>query len=568
MPTILHTTVVREPCEGFTLSVKAHHTLIADEPSADIIRAKGRLPGIDIVSRGDVVLAFAGISNGRPISTDELFRSTPLIHFHSYLRANERTLGVSTVSDAYIDEDDHTPKVSLSPFNSHETERLFPKVHLVAVKITLIYYTTEGQCLDAPNIFSERPFLPFTTALDSVVEKTVTFHLVRRYPLIFGLLSQKLHAEKAYCPHISRSLSCVVARSSNLQFKQDASELLRRLKKRLQSEATRITSAYERHLGIDEGQGTNLCQPIETSQTSEENILNTALSRLMRSHVRAPPFKGVFMNSLNATKLDIADEFALGNLHEPFSVLESTSAPQIKWEDLPPSSTSRFEEDDGENPLTLYNDSDFDSDDDVYSWDLASGYPDTGEDDDDFYAGYLEGGIDEENLRQPFNFSYGDDPALDSIEVDSLNDGYDVAHRPPSPSESPESSQEDSLGTPYSSQTDYPRIYELPEDVDDTLWLSGDPNDTYPNDACLLDPEPSAFVCRDDCLEIYVQEGSDSPLATTPADILPDNLEPLDCLYDLFDDHAGSFEDDSSDRCLSLEEDDDKRSSMYACDDL
>lgn len=87
MPTILHTTAVREPYEGFTLSVKAHHTLIADEPSADIIRAKGRLPGIDIVSRGDVVLAFAGISNGRPISTDELFRSTPLIHFHSYLRA-------------------------------------------------------------------------------------------------------------------------------------------------------------------------------------------------------------------------------------------------------------------------------------------------------------------------------------------------------------------------------------------------------------------------------------------------------------------------------------------------
>lgn len=92
--------------------------------------------------------------------------------------------------------------VSLSPFNSHETERLFPKVHLVAIKITLIYYTTEGQCLDgilvvkststsidcmshpAPNIFSERPFLPFTTALDSVVEKTVTVHLVRYDPII------------------------------------------------------------------------------------------------------------------------------------------------------------------------------------------------------------------------------------------------------------------------------------------------------------------------------------------------------------------------------------------------
>lgn len=86
MPTILHTTAVREPCEGFTLSIRAHHTLIADKPSADAICAKGRLPGVDIVSRGDVVLAFAGVSNGRPISTDEMFRSMPLIHFHNYLR--------------------------------------------------------------------------------------------------------------------------------------------------------------------------------------------------------------------------------------------------------------------------------------------------------------------------------------------------------------------------------------------------------------------------------------------------------------------------------------------------
>ena len=77
---------MREVREDFTLNIKAHHTLIAGEPSADAVRLKGRLPSIDIVSRGGVVLTFAGISNDRPIPTDAMFRSTPLIHFHRYLK--------------------------------------------------------------------------------------------------------------------------------------------------------------------------------------------------------------------------------------------------------------------------------------------------------------------------------------------------------------------------------------------------------------------------------------------------------------------------------------------------
>ena len=66
---------------------------------------------------------------------------------------------------------------------------------------------------------------------------------------------------------------------------------MQRLRKRLQAEATRITDAYEHYLGVDEGQGADICQPIEAGQTSEENILTIALSRLMRLRLRAPPFK-------------------------------------------------------------------------------------------------------------------------------------------------------------------------------------------------------------------------------------------------------------------------------------
>lgn len=38
--------------------------------------------------------------------------------------------------------------VNLSPLHSHETEGLFPKVHLTTIKITFVYSTTEEQCLD------------------------------------------------------------------------------------------------------------------------------------------------------------------------------------------------------------------------------------------------------------------------------------------------------------------------------------------------------------------------------------------------------------------------------------
>lgn len=152
MPTILYASTIREAHEGFTFSIKANHTLIADEPSRDAVQVKGRFPNIDIVSRGDVVLAVAGHSNGRDVPASVVVRSAPLNHFHSYLKTvsflwslrfafsplvchlkNARGLGISTVSDAYIDEDDNLVKGQKSAIPRIKTYSNFSFSQLVPV---------------------------------------------------------------------------------------------------------------------------------------------------------------------------------------------------------------------------------------------------------------------------------------------------------------------------------------------------------------------------------------------------------------------------------------------------
>lgn len=101
MPTILYASTVRETHEGFTLSMKAQHTLIVGEPSADAVHAKGRLPNIDVVSQGDVVLSLAGLSNGRKISTSVMASSACSNQLYVYLK-NANLFSFPTRSPTYV----------------------------------------------------------------------------------------------------------------------------------------------------------------------------------------------------------------------------------------------------------------------------------------------------------------------------------------------------------------------------------------------------------------------------------------------------------------------------------
>ena len=146
------------------------------------------------------------------------------------------------------------------------------------------------------------------------------------------------------------------------------------------------------------------------------------------------------------------DEFSQDNVDDERFVSKADSVPAIKWEDLRYPSTNKDEEDEGDH-VVLYDSCDAcsngdgdDDDDDDYSWNLAPAHLDATEDDGGSYTSYPHGGIDEELLLQRPNPNHADPTEfVDIDEVLRLHDERDVIHRPTSPFESPESSQEDSL---------------------------------------------------------------------------------------------------------------------------
>lgn len=85
MPTVLYASAVREVHDDFVLSMAAQYTLFFAEENDIVYHAKGRMPNIDILTRGDVILTLSGILNNRPVPAADMKYSTPLKHFRDYL---------------------------------------------------------------------------------------------------------------------------------------------------------------------------------------------------------------------------------------------------------------------------------------------------------------------------------------------------------------------------------------------------------------------------------------------------------------------------------------------------
>ena len=86
MPAVLNASVVREAHDGFVLAITARHALFFGEEDHKVYHARGRIPNIDILTRGDVVLALSGVSNNRPVSAAAMKLSTPSKYFRNYLQ--------------------------------------------------------------------------------------------------------------------------------------------------------------------------------------------------------------------------------------------------------------------------------------------------------------------------------------------------------------------------------------------------------------------------------------------------------------------------------------------------
>ncbi|KAF9219253.1 hypothetical protein BS17DRAFT_804499, partial [Gyrodon lividus] len=136
-----------------------------------------------------------------------------------------------------------TPSRSL-PYTSR------PHANLVSLHLSYIWKTigrrkdkdNSGDLMEDVNPFSPTLFLPTEALLNRVTIQFLTYHLVGRYPLIFGPWCKRLDMEMQYFPSIGRSITEIMNRSKSSSFLSKCNRLLKvarsRHKSVLQASAT------------------------------------------------------------------------------------------------------------------------------------------------------------------------------------------------------------------------------------------------------------------------------------------------------------------------------------------
>ncbi|KAH9942917.1 hypothetical protein B0H21DRAFT_749530 [Amylocystis lapponica] len=298
MPTFSCCSAVRQPAPNFSLVLNARHVLDAGTPS-QVIRTRGRFPeDMDVSLGSDLVFTLAGLLDGTKVSPAAIQHSAMAHQTLRYLRTNMDQLGLSAVSDIYIDEDDGHAKFSVSSSRS-----LRPRVRPVDVRLIAIHlvYACKSTSRDTPvaegaNPFAVRVYLPLASALDRVLEKFVSLHLVRRYPLIFGPWRAKLDRESPYVLHIVRSITSIAERSTNASFRKKFRRSCRVIEGRYSSAMASSMVALQDLLGTSGGlELSNMEDDDTTVNHSTSDILCQSLERLFRVGIRPARFKGALI---------------------------------------------------------------------------------------------------------------------------------------------------------------------------------------------------------------------------------------------------------------------------------
>ncbi|EGO23626.1 hypothetical protein SERLADRAFT_416034 [Serpula lacrymans var. lacrymans S7.9] len=181
MPSFSCHSFVRAASEEHKLTLRICHNLVHNDPSETVYKIKGRLPKeLDVLLSSNLTFSFDGLSQGKKVPKDILARSIIVVYLRNYLRAarkfslcrNSAQLGLCTVSDPYVDEDGITKFDLLYIWKAKQP--------------TYKDSPNSAAFLDAASPFSSQIFLPIESILHRVTGQFVTYHLVSRYPLIFG----------------------------------------------------------------------------------------------------------------------------------------------------------------------------------------------------------------------------------------------------------------------------------------------------------------------------------------------------------------------------------------------
>lgn len=175
--------------EGLTVALHSRHVFASGSASDDVLELKGRIPDdVDVILGSDLVFIIAGTVKSGRVASGVVRRSAVAKHIIDYFRTNAHQLGLNMVSDIYIDEIDGSAKFSVTSARPLRAQSRLATVRLLSVdlKLSCKFTSRFGNASTEEHPFAGQVYLPVLSCLDRVVEKFVCYHLVKRYPLIFG----------------------------------------------------------------------------------------------------------------------------------------------------------------------------------------------------------------------------------------------------------------------------------------------------------------------------------------------------------------------------------------------
>ncbi|KAI9465460.1 hypothetical protein BJY52DRAFT_1244134 [Lactarius psammicola] len=321
---------VNEP--DFQISLLTTHTLLGNSTEITIL------------------FSFSGtVDQSVPVPPMQMLHSSAIKTFLHHLTVNAEHLCISAISDVILDDRSlGSPEVSVT-LSCSADPRPSPCVHVLSIHLAYNWlslrqqssgryvrpfckYETHGSQrslhLLAPN------FLPLQPALNKLVHKLFSVHIVGRYPWLFGPLRTKLHLELQWFPSLVRSLLAITARSENLSFRSETQELLKRIHNKA-SIYKRVAGNTHRSLSLQRAPRSCPSDSLAV-EASDEDTLVLALELVLKIAARSPPFKGARCHA--ASKRSSSDDEETLDFSGPVFCRPSQnfSGDSLSWDDYVP----------------------------------------------------------------------------------------------------------------------------------------------------------------------------------------------------------------------------------------
>ncbi|KAG7443004.1 uncharacterized protein BT62DRAFT_345002 [Guyanagaster necrorhizus] len=192
MPSLAYSSRIKAVDDHTSVVLFSKHCFVQGKPSDTVYTVKqSRIPdNVDILLASSLTFTISGLLDKKKVSADCIQRSHLARHIVEYLKTNAALLGLSTISDVHLGDDNGVPTFTVHSSRCMPSSSEMKSMHLTLTTIHLRYEWRDITSPDSSNQlnhpFSPNLSLPFLTLLDNVIGRFVTWHLVKRYPLIFG----------------------------------------------------------------------------------------------------------------------------------------------------------------------------------------------------------------------------------------------------------------------------------------------------------------------------------------------------------------------------------------------